>query len=96
MLAADSGLLEKLDLTDQIQRFRDLLICFEKEIEEALGQIHRVFFECHVEDYGDHELYTTALLFRLLRQQGYRISCGMHNIYIRLRHGGHKITSSST
>ncbi|PKI66074.1 hypothetical protein CRG98_013569 [Punica granatum] len=79
MLDVDSGLVEKLVLIDQIQRL-GIAYLFEREIEEALGQIRRVYFECRAKDYGDHELYTTALLFRLLRQQGYRISCGVRGL----------------
>ena len=45
---------------------------FEQEIEEALQQICNSFHDCNDMD-GD--LYNIALGFRLLRQQGYNISC---------------------
>ncbi|CBI31276.3 unnamed protein product, partial [Vitis vinifera] len=49
---------------------------FEQEIEEALQQICNSFHDCNDMD-GD--LYNIALGFRLLRQQGYSISCCILN-----------------
>nr|WNI01934.1 terpene synthase [Psidium guajava] len=68
---------QKLNLIDQIQRL-GLAYHFEIEIDEQLEQIHKCYFECHC-DNKDDDLYTTALLFRLLRQQGYNISCEIFN-----------------
>ncbi|KAK4760026.1 hypothetical protein SAY87_023157 [Trapa incisa] len=67
--------LEKLHLIDQIQRL-GLAYHFEKEIDEYLEEVKKLYFEHEGSGISfDHlDLYTTALLFRLLRQQGYRIS----------------------
>ncbi|KAL5546812.1 hypothetical protein UlMin_006499 [Ulmus minor] len=63
--------LEKLDLIDVIQRL-GVSYHFENEIKEVLQQIINNQQE-HGNDNG--ELYTVALRFRLLRQQGYNVSC---------------------
>ncbi|XP_056164795.1 (-)-germacrene D synthase-like [Syzygium oleosum] len=67
----------KLNLIDQIQRL-GLAYHFEIEIDEQLEQIHKSYFEFHRGD-NDDDLHTTALLFRLLRQQGYNVSCEIFN-----------------
>lgn len=64
---------QKLNLIDQIQRL-GIAYHFEIEIDQLLGQIHKSYFEFHYDN--DDNLHTVALLFRLLRQQGYTISCG--------------------
>ncbi|KAF8026082.1 hypothetical protein BT93_F2790 [Corymbia citriodora subsp. variegata] len=64
---------QKLNLIDQIQRLR-LAYHFELEIDEQLKQIHRSYFEFHCSD-NDNNLHTISLLFQLLRQQGYNVSC---------------------
>ena len=68
------NLSQKLNLIDVIQRL-GVSYQFENEIEKSLQQLHMT-----LQDSNDHEndddLYTVALQFRLLRQQGYRISCG--------------------
>ena len=65
---------QKLNLIDVIQRL-GVSYQFENEIEKTLQQLHMT-----LQDSNDHEndddLYTVALQFRLLRQQGYRSSCG--------------------
>jgi len=66
---------QKLNLIDQIQRL-GIAYHFEIEIYQQLEQIHKSYFELHDGD-NDNDLHTNALLFRLLRQQGYAISCGM-------------------
>ncbi|KAL3730995.1 hypothetical protein ACJRO7_027941 [Eucalyptus globulus] len=66
--------LQKMNLIDQIQRL-GLAYHFEIEIDEQLEQIHISYFEFHCGD-NDNDLHMTALLFRLLRQQGYNIPCG--------------------
>ncbi|XP_048133553.1 (-)-germacrene D synthase-like isoform X5 [Rhodamnia argentea] len=67
---------QKLNLIDQIQRL-GIAYHFETEIDKQLEQIHRSYFEFHCGDNND--LHTIALLFRLLRQQGYTISSGKAN-----------------
>ncbi|KAF8035608.1 hypothetical protein BT93_C1597 [Corymbia citriodora subsp. variegata] len=68
--------LQKLNLIDQIQRL-GIAYLFEIEIDQQLEQIHRSYFEFHRGDEDD--LHTVALLFRLLRQQGYTISSEIFN-----------------
>ncbi|KAK4760027.1 hypothetical protein SAY87_023158 [Trapa incisa] len=75
MIAATTDHVKKLHLIDQIQCL-GLAYHFEREIDPYLEQIKNIYFE-HEGSASllDHlDLYTTALLFRLLRQQGYRIS----------------------
>jgi len=51
---------------------------FEHEIDEALHEIYEISTkENNIVNYED-DLHHVALLFRLLRQQGYRISSGMN------------------
>ncbi|KAL6999372.1 (-)-germacrene D synthase, partial [Sarracenia purpurea var. burkii] len=60
---------KKLNLIDSIQRL-GISYHFETEIKAALLHL----FETN--DYhGNDDLYTTALSFRLLRQQGHFVSC---------------------
>ncbi|KAF8035607.1 hypothetical protein BT93_C1596 [Corymbia citriodora subsp. variegata] len=68
--------LQKLNLIDQIQRL-GIAYLFEIEIDQQLEQIHRSCFEFRCGDEDD--LHTVALLFRLLRQQGYTISSEIFN-----------------
>ncbi|KAK9938417.1 hypothetical protein M0R45_015158 [Rubus argutus] len=65
--------LGKLELIDDIQRL-GVSYHFEYEIDQTLQQIHDSF-----NDYCDDDLQTCALRFRLLRQQGYSVSCDMFN-----------------
>ncbi|XP_056171281.1 (-)-germacrene D synthase-like [Syzygium oleosum] len=68
---------QKLNLIDQIQRL-GFAYHFEREIDEQMEQICRSYFEFHCGDNNDN-LYMVTLLFRLLRQQGYNISCEIFN-----------------
>ncbi|XP_065628263.1 (-)-germacrene D synthase isoform X1 [Quercus suber] len=71
LMAPIDNLLEKLELIDAIQRL-GVSYHFESEIDEVLQQIHRYHYTCDVQE-SDDALYTIALHFRLLRQQGYNI-----------------------
>ena len=75
MLAADDEAPQKLHLIDQIQRLR-IVHHFEVQINDQLDQNHKSYLP-YIDD-GDNsadcDLHTTALLFRLLRQQGHRVS----------------------
>uniref|UniRef100_A0A2N9FCW8 Terpene synthase N-terminal domain-containing protein n=1 Tax=Fagus sylvatica TaxID=28930 RepID=A0A2N9FCW8_FAGSY len=64
---------QKLNLIDVIQRL-SVSYHFENDIEKALQQLHMTFHNPNDHE-NDDDLYTVALQFRLLRQQGYRISC---------------------
>lgn len=68
---------QKLDLIQDIQRL-GVSHHFENETEELLQQIHNSSHDSTEpgDQETDNELYTAALQFRLLRQQGYNISCG--------------------
>ncbi|KAJ4969137.1 hypothetical protein NE237_015838 [Protea cynaroides] len=65
-----NGSLKKLSLIDSVQRF-GVAYHFEEEIEKALEMIHDASY-----GFDDNNLYTVALRFRLLRQQGYNVPCG--------------------
>ena len=59
---------QKLNLIDDIQRL-GVSYHFGNEIEEILQKIHEGSYDLD-------NLCTAALCFRLLRQQGYNVSCG--------------------
>lgn len=72
--------LAKVYLIDAIQRL-GVSYHFEHEIDQVLQHIHNDYVENGMALNGD--LYAVALLFRLLRQQGYRISAGLfHRTYL--------------
>ncbi|KAL4619172.1 hypothetical protein ACB092_06G060600 [Castanea dentata] len=64
---------QKLNLIDVLQRL-GVSYHFENEIEFFLQQLHRTLLD-HDNQENDDDLYAVALQFRLLRQQGYYISC---------------------
>ncbi|XP_022716982.1 (-)-germacrene D synthase-like isoform X2 [Durio zibethinus] len=66
--------LEKLKLIDAIQRL-GVSYHFEKEIEQVL---HLAYNDCDI-GVNDGNLYTISLEFRLLRQNGYKMSCEAFN-----------------
>ncbi|PON55954.1 Squalene/phytoene synthase [Trema orientale] len=82
---------EKLDLIDAIQRL-GVSYHFEDEIETILKQIYQNICESHnhKEATGD-DLYTVALRFRLLRQQGYHVSC---NVFDKFKNEEGKLEES--
>ena len=63
----------KLDMIDTIQRL-GVSYHFESEIEASLQKIFDAYSELNHKDGND--LHTIALRFRLLRQKGFRASCG--------------------
>ncbi|KAK9275730.1 hypothetical protein L1049_022998 [Liquidambar formosana] len=74
VITSADKLLEKVNMIDAIQRL-GLAYHFETEIEEALEHIYLTYHEENNDESDD--LYHVALRFRLLRQQGYPISCEM-------------------
>ncbi|KAJ4718990.1 Sesquiterpene synthase [Melia azedarach] len=62
---------KKLHLIDTVQRL-GVAYLFEKEIEDELEKIHN---HLYIDSDDDHDLYIISLAFRLLRQQGIKISC---------------------
>ncbi|KAJ9676221.1 hypothetical protein PVL29_024961 [Vitis rotundifolia] len=73
LTAATANPSQLLNFIDAVQRL-GVAYHFEQEIEEALQHIYNSFHDLNDID-GD--LYNVALGFRLLRQQGYSISCGI-------------------
>ncbi|RDX67559.1 (-)-germacrene D synthase, partial [Mucuna pruriens] len=69
----DNNLSSRLNFIDAIQRL-GVFYHFEHEIDGALHQIYDISTKDNHIVTHDDDLYHVALLFRLLRQQGYRIS----------------------
>ncbi|KAK9938240.1 hypothetical protein M0R45_014992 [Rubus argutus] len=67
---------QKLHLIDDIQRL-GVSRHFKNEIEDILQQIHKNSYVNCDDQQNDDELFTVALRFRLLRQQGYNVSCNV-------------------
>ncbi|KAI8552714.1 hypothetical protein RHMOL_Rhmol06G0288200 [Rhododendron molle] len=65
---------QKLSLIDAIQRL-GVGYHFEIEIETTLQHIYETYHEMA----NDEDLYTVALSFRVLRQQGHPVSCDVFN-----------------
>ena len=63
---------EQLKLIDTIQRL-GIAYHFEEEIQLALDQI---LHDDDDDDDDDDSLLISALRFRLLREHGYKVSCG--------------------
>lgn len=82
-------LISKAKLIDSIQRL-GLEYHFESEIDQVLQKIHEHYVEDANITHNQYDLNSLALLFRLLRQQGYPISSGnltsliINSIYISL------------
>ena len=65
---------DMLHLIDAVQRL-GVAFHFETEIEAFLQKLHNNILDNQVNDI-DGDLYTVALCFRLLRQQGHNIPSG--------------------
>ncbi|KAL8512755.1 hypothetical protein ACS0TY_019039 [Phlomoides rotata] len=68
---ASNDYMRQLEMVDAIQRL-GIQYHFEEEIDKVLQNLFKKF-DNYCKD--NHDLYTTALSFRLLRQHGYRFSC---------------------
>lgn len=68
---------QQLNLIDSIQRL-GVAYHFDIEINEALDHAYKNYNDTNDHDQNDEDLHTTALKFRLLRQQRYSISCGKY------------------
>ncbi|KAJ9671956.1 hypothetical protein PVL29_025550 [Vitis rotundifolia] len=75
LITADDDSQQKLPLIDAIQRL-GLDYHFEREIDEALQRMFDAYILSNEEE---DDVYTAALRFRLLRQQGYNVSCDVFN-----------------
>ncbi|KAJ0102694.1 hypothetical protein Patl1_04371 [Pistacia atlantica] len=62
---------QKLNLIDTLQKLC-VAYNFEEEIEDALQKIYN---DCEIDHYND--LHTVSVYFRLLRQQGIKVSCAV-------------------
>ncbi|XP_024172082.1 (-)-germacrene D synthase [Rosa chinensis] len=71
---------QELNLIDEIQRL-GVSYHFENEIHQMLQKIHNSSYDDQ-ENNDDDELYIIALRFRLLRQQGFEVSCKMFSKFI--------------
>lgn len=74
---------QQLNLIDELQRL-GVAYHLDRDIQEALEQHMHAGYDhdnkradSSGDDDYDHDLYNVALRFRLLRQQGFRVSCGM-------------------
>ncbi|XP_021911443.1 probable terpene synthase 2, partial [Carica papaya] len=77
MTIVDKPLHEKLIFIDALQQL-GISYHFESQIDQILKQIYETTkLDNHVDH--DDDLYIISLQFRLLRQQGYRISSGVFN-----------------
>lgn len=74
MFAAAENSSKRLSLIDSIQRL-GLSHHFQEEINEVVLEQIEKLRKVNDED-ADENLYLVALRFRLLRQQGYYVSCG--------------------
>ncbi|XP_056163075.1 (-)-germacrene D synthase-like isoform X1 [Syzygium oleosum] len=69
---------QMLHLIDEIQRL-GIDYHFEREIDEQLEQIHKSYSQPDHGDFMGDDLHMVALMFRLLRQQGFNISSEVFN-----------------
>lgn len=74
LMISNGNPLKILSLVDSIQRL-NVSYHFENEIDQILEKIYVNHSDSTCID-GDDDLHTVSLLFRLLRQQGYKIPCG--------------------
>ena len=79
MLKADNKPSRTLELIDAIQRL-GVSYHFESEIDEILGKMHKAYRDGDLWDNENDKLYYISLQFRLLRENGYRISAGMYHV----------------
>ncbi|KAM3744343.1 hypothetical protein ACB098_06G046000 [Castanea mollissima] len=75
LLASAGHLSQLLGLIDALQRL-GVAYNFEGEIEEALEHVYATYND---NSDVDDDLYNISLRFRLLRQQGFKVSCDVFN-----------------
>ncbi|KAM3696545.1 hypothetical protein ACB098_06G048200 [Castanea mollissima] len=74
IFASTSHLSQQLGLIDALQRL-GVAYHFEREIQKALEHIYATFNDKNDVD----DLYKVSLSFRLLRQEGFKVSCDVFN-----------------
>lgn len=72
---------KQLNIIDGIQRL-GVAYHFEKEIEEALQHVYEARQDYEINNNFD-DLYNVSLQFRLLRQEGYNVSCGKPQLHMQ-------------
>ncbi|XP_022985195.1 (+)-gamma-cadinene synthase-like [Cucurbita maxima] len=80
LMISNRNLLEKLSLVDSIQRL-SVFYHFENEIDQILEKIYANYRDFTSID-GYDDLHIVSLLFRLLRQHGYRIPCDIFTKFV--------------
>jgi len=82
--SSDEMVSTKIDYIDSIQRL-GLSYHFEREVHDLLQQIHITYVRNGtIMITPNQDLRTLAILFRLLRQQGYRLSPGIYTHILNL------------
>ncbi|KAG5546367.1 hypothetical protein RHGRI_018520 [Rhododendron griersonianum] len=77
LMAADKPS-RKLNLVDAVQRL-GVAYHFQTEIAAVLQHLYKTYRQHAFEKADAEDLYYVALLFRLLRQEGYPVCCDMFN-----------------
>ncbi|XP_073057132.1 germacrene A synthase-like [Primulina eburnea] len=90
VMAKESKTTDKIVLIDNIQRL-GLSYHFEKEIEEQLEQIFHESSGSNFKAMENYDMFNTALLFRLFRQHGHNIPCG---VFDKFKHADNKFFTS--
>lgn len=78
LLATGTTMMQKLDFIDKIERL-GISYHFEDEIQNQLEQLFNL--STNLGRYLEYDLSTAALQFRLFRQYGFNISCGIQFAY---------------
>ncbi|XP_071917176.1 5-epi-aristolochene synthase-like [Coffea arabica] len=79
LLATGTTMMQKLDFIDKIERL-GISYHFEDEIQNQLEQLFNL--STNLGRYLEYDLSTAALQFRLFRQYGFNISCGIFNQFV--------------
>ncbi|CAK9321896.1 unnamed protein product [Citrullus colocynthis] len=81
LVAVVENPIDKLKLVDSIQKL-GVFYHFEKEIDQVLEETYVAFKSSLNNQSSDEDLNTVALLFRLLRQQGYKVPCDIFSKFV--------------
>nr|QJA18327.1 terpene synthase 12 [Andrographis paniculata] len=76
LAATPNDTLQKLELIDALQRL-GVAYHFEKDIDESL----KIVYESYIQGYNN-DVYAISLCFRLLRQQGHKISSDVLEVFM--------------
>nr|BBO53757.1 putative cyperene synthase [Scoparia dulcis] len=81
LTAPGTKMVDTINLIDTIERL-GISYHFENEIEDKLELLFSLNNKKHEDDSESHDLYSTALQFRLLRQHGRHISCDIFSKFM--------------